>query len=63
MMLLRRGMSSVVRLGVRSQNGVLEAHAWLIADGGVVVIGGEEASNFMPLADFGRSLDHEGIEW
>lgn len=52
LLLLRRGIhGAAIRLGVRkAADGALEAHAWLLLDG-AVLIGGEEAMGFVPLAD------------
>lgn len=52
LLLRRRGISSVVRFGVRRHEGALEAHAWLRV-GEATVLGGEEAQTFAPIADFG----------
>ena len=52
MMLRRRGIPSVVRFGVRSPAGVLEAHAWLLV-GETAVLGGEEAEDYAPIGDLG----------
>ncbi|MEP9378545.1 lasso peptide biosynthesis B2 protein [Aquabacter sp. CN5-332] len=52
LLLRRRGISSVVRFGVRRHEGVLEAHAW-IRVGETTVLGGEEAQTFAPIADLG----------
>lgn len=48
-MLRRRGISSVLHLGVSTRNGRLTAHAWLTV-GNATVIGGNEAPDFVPLA-------------
>ena len=53
MMLTRRGVGSVVVLGVRRDDASLAAHAWLAVDDGTVC-GGEEAANYRPLAAFRR---------
>jgi hypothetical protein len=47
-MLARRGRSSKMEVGVARNHKGLEAHAWLVCDG-EVVIGGEEAGQFVPL--------------
>lgn len=50
-MLRRRGVASVLHLGVSTAQGTLAAHAWLEAAGGIVC-GGREAAGFTPLASF-----------
>lgn len=51
LLLLRRGIrGATIRFGVRKNGPILEAHAWLIHDG-MVLLGGEEAGSFSPLAD------------
>jgi hypothetical protein len=47
-MLARRGRPSSVELGVAKNHAGLEAHAWLVCDG-EIVIGGEQAGAFVPL--------------
>lgn len=47
----RRIAGGRIRLGVRLHDGRLEAHAWLLL-GSVVLLGGEEAEGFTPIADF-----------
>jgi hypothetical protein len=51
-MLRRRGIPSQLCLGVRQEDGNIEAHAWLTVDGpaGGVVCGGAEAQDFVPIA-------------
>lgn len=59
LMLRRRGIGALVRLGVRSESGRVSAHAWLVL-GQRVLMGGEEAGGFQPIADAGhraRSAD------
>lgn len=59
LMLRRRGITALVRLGVRSDDGTVSAHAWLML-GQAVLMGGEEAGGFQPIADAGhraRSAD------
>lgn len=53
LMMRRRGVRPVIRLGVRTEAGTVYAHAWLML-GQVVLIGGEEADGFQPIADAGR---------
>lgn len=53
LLLKRRGIPSVLRFGVRRRNGALEAHAWLRV-GEAIVLGGDEAESFVPIADFGK---------
>lgn len=52
-LLLRRGLVSIVRLGVRrGESGAFEAHAWLIYDGQTVLGGSfEPGPDFVPLSD------------
>lgn len=50
-MLRRRGLGSVLHLGVSTAGGRLAAHAWLEAGDGIVC-GGREAAEFTPLASF-----------
>ena len=50
-MLRRRHVATVLHLGVARDEGCLEAHAWLEADGGYVC-GGETAMKFTPIAAF-----------
>lgn len=47
-MLARRGRMSNVQVGVAKSDEGLEAHAWLVCDG-QIVIGGEQADAFVPL--------------
>jgi hypothetical protein len=47
-MLAKRGCPSKMEVGVARNHKGLEAHAWLVCDG-EVVIGGEEAALFVPL--------------
>ena len=58
LMLRRRGIRSVVRLGARIEDGKLQAHAWLLA-GGETVLGGKIDQDFAPLAQIERSLASE----
>ncbi|MFY8106631.1 MAG: lasso peptide biosynthesis B2 protein [Elstera sp.] len=51
LMLGRRGVPSLVRLGVARGNAPERAHAWLIASG-IDVSGGESAADFTPISDF-----------
>lgn len=55
LMLRRRGITALVRLGVRSESGKVSAHAWLVL-GQRVLMGGEEAGDFQPIADAGRRV-------
>lgn len=51
LLLRRRGSrAAAIRLGVRRQDGLLQAHAWLLL-GGTILIGAEEADGYVPLAD------------
>lgn len=52
-LLARSGIGSLVRVGVvGNQDGSFEAHAWLIANGKVMIGGDdEEISRFSPIAD------------
>jgi len=47
-MLAKRGCPSKMEVGVAKNHKGLEAHAWLVC-GGEVVIGGEAAGQFVPL--------------
>jgi Transglutaminase-like superfamily len=59
LMLTRRGCDSVLHFGVgKSEDGTLNAHAWLEADG-TVVVGGAAAGSVAHLARFGRALAGE----
>jgi hypothetical protein len=52
LLLRRRGSrGAAIRLGVRRQDGLLRAHAWLLL-GGTILTGAEEADGYVPLADF-----------
>lgn len=51
LMLRRRRLSATVVLGVRSKDGILKAHAWLLS-AGAPVVGGANARSFVPLAAF-----------
>lgn len=50
-MLRLRAVPSHLCLGVRLEDGAIEAHAWLVVDGpaGGVVCGGAEAPRFVPI--------------
>jgi hypothetical protein len=51
LLLARRGIrGGAIRFGVRKADGDLQAHAWLIL-GGTILMGGEEAGAYVPLAD------------
>lgn len=51
LVLRRRGLRDVtIRFGVRRTGGRLEAHAWLIHRG-VVLLGGQDLDSYTPLAD------------
>lgn len=52
LLLRRRGIGgAAIRFGVRKREGALEAHAWRLL-GGTILLGGEEAANgYVPLAD------------
>ena len=51
-MLRLRSIPSHLCLGVRRENGTIDAHAWLIVDGpaGGVVCGADQAPHFVPIA-------------
>jgi hypothetical protein len=51
-LLMRRGVPSTIRFGVRKGPSGLEAHAWLIVNG-EILLGGEGAADYVPLADIG----------
>lgn len=54
LLLRRRGSrGAAIRFGVRRQDGLLQAHAWLLLDG-TILSGGEEADGYVPLADMGQ---------
>lgn len=55
LMLGRRGVPSVLCLGVAKEEGAIRAHAWLVASGGVVC-GGPEAQGFTAIAAFPSGL-------
>lgn len=48
----RRIPGACIRFGVRKENGQLDAHAWLLL-GSEILLGGEDAAAFTPLADLG----------
>lgn len=52
LMLQRRRIPSIIRFGVNRADGGLSAHAWLLV-GDTIVLGGEIAPEFAPLADLG----------
>ncbi len=53
LLLKRRGIKGwSIRFGVSKTGGVLAAHAWMMM-GADILIGGEEAASFVPLADLG----------
>jgi len=61
LLLARRGIGgAVIRFGVRKQEQSLQAHAWLILRG-VILIGGEEAGTYVPLADLRPSAGTSGL--
>lgn len=53
-MLGRRGVTSVLCLGVAREGGVLTAHAWLLV-AGRAVCGGREAPGYTPIAEIRAS--------
>lgn len=54
LLLERRGIrGGVIRFGVNKTDGRLMAHAWLLL-GGHILLGGEVAADYIPVADFGR---------
>jgi len=57
-MLRRRGIASRLCLGVKRNNGVLDAHAW-VEIGDDRIVGGAEAGDFTRLAAFGTATMHE----
>lgn len=57
LMLLRRGIPHSVRFGVRRQDGLFQAHAWLSV-GPHTLIGGEEAAGFREIGRFGEDGSH-----
>lgn len=56
MMLKRRGVPSTLYLGLRKEDGELEAHAWLCVDD-YVVTGGPTHVHFQPISAFGEALE------
>ena len=63
-MLARRGISNELRIGVaKTEEGKLEAHAWVESDGNVVIGGLPDLARYTPLAAsqgselVGRALD------
>ena len=54
LMLRRRGVPSTLVFGVAKRNNELLAHAWLVANGGIVC-GGREARDFRPIAAFSEA--------
>jgi hypothetical protein len=52
LLLRRRGIASTIRFGVNRADGGLTAHAWLLV-GDTIILGGDVASGFRPLADLG----------
>jgi hypothetical protein len=55
LLLARHGYVSVLRVGVKRDDGAFKAHAWVEFQGRVVV-GADGHSGFMPLPDFGSVL-------
>ncbi len=56
LLLRRRGIGgAVIRFGVRKNGPVLAAHAWLLL-GDSILLGGDEAEGYIPLADLSRHL-------
>jgi len=55
LMLRRRGIPATIRFGVNRTDGKLSAHAWLLV-GDTIVLGGDVAPDFQPLADLGSKL-------
>jgi hypothetical protein len=51
-MLRRCGIATIIRFGLNRADGGLSAHAWLLV-GDTIVLGGEIAPEFSPLADPG----------
>ncbi len=50
LLLWRRGTPATIRFGVNRADAGFSAHAWLLV-GDTIVLGGENAPNFQPLAD------------
>jgi len=55
LLLRRRGIATIIRFGVAHSEAGLSAHAWLIV-GDQILLGGEAASDFQPLADMGERI-------
>jgi hypothetical protein len=56
-LLLRRGVTSHLRIGVRIASGALEAHAWVECDGTPIGDRADIALRFPPIADFAPTGD------
>jgi len=52
LLLARRGIAAHIRFGVRKEQGVVQAHAWLMV-GEETLLGGAQAEGFQPIADLG----------
>jgi hypothetical protein len=52
LLLRRRGIRAAIRFGVRKTSTGIDAHAWLLM-GEEILLGGEEAIGFSPMADMG----------
>lgn len=61
MMLRRRGVPSLLHIGVARRDGQWAAHAWLEAGSGLVC-GGTEAKSFLPLTAFGSKVKIDGSD-
>lgn len=60
LLLRRRGiMGAVIRFGVKREAGAVTAHAWLLLNG-EILLGGEEAADYVPLADMGPRTTKRG---
>lgn len=57
LMLLRRRIPHSIRFGVRRQDGVFQAHAWLSV-GPHTLMGEEEAAHFREIGRFGEDGSH-----
>lgn len=53
LLLRRRGIAATIRFGVSRAGGELSAHAWLLV-GDTIILGGDAADDFQPLADMGK---------
>jgi len=60
-MLGRRGISADLVYGVRKQGAGFDAHVWVRLADGHLLVGGEEAPNFIPIAIFRPGQQGEAL--